>query len=961
MATPTNIFIAYHAKDTEILDNLRTHLSPLERTEGVKIWYESMINAGEETLVEIHRAMSEANIILLLVSSDFIASDFCHDTIMSDAIVMHREGKVEVIPVIVRHCMWRKMPFSHLHELPVNGVHVTSGSWDTPDEPYTQIARELSKLISSRQANKQDVLNKKVRKRGRVLYRIPEKMQKDVAADCVIRIAPEDLPEKILKEALKGPDKAVIEDIRRIGKYMKVLLTDDSGENAFLVKSKSRIEQVVEEDDYTEWQYEVTPHKEGIHKLLLTISVTIIRDEFGKEYKDVIVLDKEIEIITNEVDEIYDWVKAKESSYLILVHSNVGQNQRNNTTESTSNTSVQVEGNKSNIISILRNHRRILSTILLFIFFIPAITWAVEPSFVTPVVLNVRYDETRELSNDRIAVKKGDKWGIVNKWGITSEAPAYERIKDYENDIIQVKKDGKWGALEKTERVDDAWMKRVFSPKDEIVIPIVADTIEMIIDKEATLRIGTEVMILPVLTTDTIQLDKAEKETQLQVQNIYQAIEDSDFDKVSNLIKNINILKSDKQINRIIQEIDTSANTINANTEYAGEKEDSSKVEKATKEINNKVIPKVDTSKNILGDINSTDEDKKKYLGKIEKEQKGAENMAIQTVDTFQKIITDEYDNNKSSKNIESRHDFYIKKLQIINKHERILFDYYAVTNSPNNPEARVSLDYTIRSMDGKILKFLGGDLATLGNGRKVSRESESELPPHLPPTKYQVCAEINFNSKLPEIDTTNNLECIVMEIKSPVQKLFDNMIFVENQTLQNSFYIAKYEVTQSQWEVVMGNNPSRYKGCDRCPVENISWEDAQTFIAKLNQIEPDKKFRLPTDAEWEYAARGGKKGMGYKYAGSNDIKKVAWYDDSSGTKPVGQKISNELGIYDMSGNVYEWCENRYYGSLSSAARYVMRGGSWADGEGMCLISSSYGEKPDFHGSYCGFRVVFSY
>ena len=116
---------------------------------------------------------------------------------------------------------------------------------------------------------------------------------------------------------------------------------------------------------------------------------------------------------------------------------------------------------------------------------------------------------------------------------------------------------------------------------------------------------------------------------------------------------------------------------------------------------------------------------------------------------------------------------------------------------------------------------------------------------------------------------------------------------------------IGKYEVTQALWKAVMENNPSGFKG-DNLPVECVSWYDCQKFISKLNRI-TGKKFRLPTEAEWEYAARGGKKSRGYQYSGSNNISDVAWYIINSGDKThaVGTKQGNELGIYDMSGNVW--------------------------------------------------------
>ena len=126
-------------------------------------------------------------------------------------------------------------------------------------------------------------------------------------------------------------------------------------------------------------------------------------------------------------------------------------------------------------------------------------------------------------------------------------------------------------------------------------------------------------------------------------------------------------------------------------------------------------------------------------------------------------------------------------------------------------------------------------------------------------------------------------------------------------------YYIGQTEVTQELWEAVMGSNPSYFKGDNQRPVENVSWKDCQEFIEKLNRL-TGKNFRLPTEAEWEYAARGGNKSRGYKYSGSDNPDAVAWYKDNSRgeTHPVAQKQSNELGLYDMSGNVCEWYY-RYY------------------------------------------------
>ena len=155
-----------------------------------------------------------------------------------------------------------------------------------------------------------------------------------------------------------------------------------------------------------------------------------------------------------------------------------------------------------------------------------------------------------------------------------------------------------------------------------------------------------------------------------------------------------------------------------------------------------------------------------------------------------------------------------------------------------------------------------------------------------------------------------------------------------------SDYYIGQTEVTQELWQAVMGSNPSYFTGDNQRPVESVSWDDCQEFIEKLNRL-TGKNFRLPTEAEWEYAARGGNKSRGYKYSGSNNPDAVAWYDVNSGNKthPVAQKQSNELGLYDMSGNVYEWCQD-WYGDYSSNSQTnpigasnggfrVLRGGSY--------------------------------
>ena len=183
-----------------------------------------------------------------------------------------------------------------------------------------------------------------------------------------------------------------------------------------------------------------------------------------------------------------------------------------------------------------------------------------------------------------------------------------------------------------------------------------------------------------------------------------------------------------------------------------------------------------------------------------------------------------------------------------------------------------------------------------------------------------------------------------------------------------SDYYIGETEVTQELWEAVMGSNPSYFKESKR-PVERVSWDDCQEFIKKLNQL-TDQNFRLPTEAEWEYAARGGNKSRGYKYSGSNKVYDVAWYwDNSSGeTHPVGTKSPNELGIYDMSGNVWEWCSDWYsdYSALSqtnptgptTGSNRVLRGGNWFSNAQGCRVASRGNDSPYFGRYYYGFRLA---
>ena len=197
------------------------------------------------------------------------------------------------------------------------------------------------------------------------------------------------------------------------------------------------------------------------------------------------------------------------------------------------------------------------------------------------------------------------------------------------------------------------------------------------------------------------------------------------------------------------------------------------------------------------------------------------------------------------------------------------------------------------------------------------------------------------------------------------------------HQVSLSSYCIGQTEVTQALWQTVMNSNPSLCQGDLNRPVEQVTWEDCQTFISKLNEL-TGKQFRLPTEAEWEFAARGGNKSQGYKYAGSNTIDDVAWYIDNCyalgssspdyGTHAVATKAPNELGLYDMSGNVWEWCQD-WYGSYSSNAQtnptgsvsgsnHVRRGGSWVCITRYCRVSRRQQSEPSYSSYNLGLRLA---
>jgi formylglycine-generating enzyme required for sulfatase activity len=188
-----------------------------------------------------------------------------------------------------------------------------------------------------------------------------------------------------------------------------------------------------------------------------------------------------------------------------------------------------------------------------------------------------------------------------------------------------------------------------------------------------------------------------------------------------------------------------------------------------------------------------------------------------------------------------------------------------------------------------------------------------------------------------------------------------------------SSFKMGKYEITQAQWKAIMKTNPSNFSGCDNCPVENVSYIDIQDFIEELN-YKTGKKYRLPTEAEWEFAARGGNNSNNYTYSGSSTLSKIGWSSENSEnrTHAVGELRPNELGLFDMTGNVWEWCSDWYDSSYysnspssnprgpSSGSNRVLRGGGWSFTASSCRVANRNYDDPTYRYNYSGFRVVLS-
>ncbi|MCX8481551.1 MAG: SUMF1/EgtB/PvdO family nonheme iron enzyme, partial [Sediminibacterium sp.] len=333
--------------------------------------------------------------------------------------------------------------------------------------------------------------------------------------------------------------------------------------------------------------------------------------------------------------------------------------------------------------------------------------------------------------------------------------------------------------------------------------------------------------------------------------------------------------------------------------------------------------------------------------------------------------------------------------------------DYEEYTQTLNINENTNNINIQLKATTKKIKIETQPDGATILLNNTIIGISPLEIDLKLNTTYTLTAKKTDYEDYTQTLNIDENSENLNIQLKSK-NKIFDDiieseMVYVEGGTFTmgctteqgtacrddgkpahvvtlSSFYMGKYEVTQALWYKVMGNNPSDFKDCDDCPVENVSWYDCQKFITKLNKL-TGKQYRLPTEAEWEYVARGGNKSKGYKYSGSDNLDAVAWYHDNSGNKThrVGTKQANELGIFDMSGNVEEWCNDwfnlynssdainptgprRKLSNRGSEAGRILRGGYFSEIRFNDDISLSVSNRetyvPSLTFQFLGFRLV---
>jgi formylglycine-generating enzyme required for sulfatase activity len=317
--------------------------------------------------------------------------------------------------------------------------------------------------------------------------------------------------------------------------------------------------------------------------------------------------------------------------------------------------------------------------------------------------------------------------------------------------------------------------------------------------------------------------------------------------------------------------------------------------------------------------------------------------LLLEQIDSIEGIVQNERDlYQNQARQLNFRIDSMILKATYLSSQLEKLYNEFDKINE----------DFTIEESRNQVLK--SSVISEQAKNNKLRSQIDSLL-----------------NTKFGIDDSIDDLEMVFVKggaFKMGCASLNGRNMPIHNVTLK-SYYIGKYEITQGHWQAIMGSNPSHFNNCDKCPVESVSWDEVQEFIRKLN-LKTSSAFRLPTEAEWEFAAIGGRMSQNYLFSGSNSLDFVGWHEGNSNTQThaVGQKAPNELGVYDMTGNVEEFCSD-WLGDYSNINAYnpkgktdglyrITRGGSFPLNESSCPVKNWGALFPNEKNYRTGFRLV---
>ncbi len=887
MTTAIQIFIAYAREDAEYCTELRKHLKPLERVKYVNICYDGQITADEEWEKSLLQKLRKANIVLLLISADFIDSEFCYETLYPEAIKLNKAGKARVIPVIIRECVWKTTPLGKMKPLAVNGFPPAAGEkiWPTPDYFYTSVVSSIEKLVceelEKRGLLKQAICEpdtpletpkpKSAYQQGRVFYLIPKEMQLHQPHKCYIRIAPEEVREEVLRENLKNTENAVIENIK-IGSIMKAELAETGNQKAFDIECLSELEQPIEEDNYTEWQYEVTPLREGKHNLHLKIAalVTVKTESKTREtYKSLVTLTRNIEVNTTSAPQ----PKQYEPADILLLKSIDG---------------IGDEQTKATLLTqfmqmAMHKMRSVGAMILLSIFCLPTLTWAIAPQIVMPVYLNIAYDEHRTEKDGRIAVKKDGKWGFVNAWGRESVEPQFDEVKDFENGYVEVRQGDKWGVV--AQEAPRSVLQKVWQPTDYTAAPVVLDTIIAIKTDYVTAQIQTTEIDLPLLQAPS----------QLPTEQTQQKLIQQLPPEQAKALQTADSLLQNGQIN--------TANTLLKTLQKS--KPDNPTLQQAI-------------------------------------ENTAALRQQKQTEQLYEQLPTAKPQQIKDN----SQQIYQIRAIKVGAVKKRESYNEPPPTSDEQNKGTSQTPQKETWGSDDNIDDNSTSNPAANNETTTTTPTQATETPP--PPKPVQGTTPPPSGGQ----GGASKPSIKMISIPGKDFKMSETEVTIGQ-------YLAFCKATNSHYPewLEQGSEYNIHTGTDdhykkagmsesntNYPITGVSATDADAFCRWMGGS-------LPTEQEWEYAAKGG---QSYEYAGSNNIDEVAWYDGNSGSKahPVKQKRANGYGLYDMSGNVWEWT------SSTEGSYRVLRGGSWDLNAARCRVANRGHGTPSNRDFNFGFRLA---